>query len=82
MITYKSQAEIIEKPYLSIEDIRGLVPVGYCQARKIITEVREQLEAENKPLFKTKQLLAPTGEVLKKLGLSAANIRKQAKECK
>lgn len=36
MITYKSQAEIISKPYLSIQDIRGLIPVGYQQARKII----------------------------------------------
>ena len=80
-ITFKSQAEVIEKPYLSIQDIRELVPIGYSQARKIITEVRDELEAENKPLFRTKQLLAPTSQVLKKLGLNAAEIRRNAKEC-
>lgn len=80
-ITYKSQAEVIEKPYLSISDVRQLVPIGYHQARKIITEIRAEQERENKPTFKTKCLLAPTGEVLKRLGLSATNIRKQAREC-
>lgn len=80
-ITFKSQAEVIEKPYLSIQDIRELVPIGYSQARKIITEVRDELEAENKPLFRTKQLLAPTSQVLKKLGLNATEIRRNAKEC-
>lgn len=78
--TYKSQAEIISKPYLSIQDIRGLIPVGYQQARKIILEIREQLEKENKPTFRTKQLLAPTNEVLKKLGLNAKAIYTLAKE--
>lgn len=81
VITYKSQAEIITKPYLSIKDIRGLVPIGYCQARRIITEVRAEQEAEGKPLFKTKELLAPTNAVLMKLGLNATSIRKQAREC-
>lgn len=80
MITYQSQAEIIQKPYLSITDVRGLVPIGYQQARKIITEIRDDLEKEGKPTFRTKQLLAPTSEVLKRLGLNASVIRKQAKE--
>ena len=80
MITFESQAEIIKKPYLSIQDVRGLVPIGYQQARKILIEIREENEKEGKPTFKTKQLLAPTSEVLKRLGLSASNIRKQAKE--
>lgn len=79
-ITYKSQAEIIQKPYLTIQDIRGLVPIGYQQARKIITEVRNEMEKEGKPTFRTKQLLAPTNEVLKRLGLNAKTINKQAKE--
>lgn len=80
MITYKSMAEIIQKPYLSIQDIRGLVPIGYQQARAIITEVRNSLEEEGKPLFKTRQLLAPTNEVLKRLGLNAKTIYQRAKE--
>ena len=79
-ITYKSQAEIIQKPYLSIQDIRGLVPIGYQQARKIITEVRDEMEKKGIPTFRTKQLLAPTDEVLKRLGLNAKTIHRQAKE--
>lgn len=80
-ITYKTQAEVIEKPYLSINDVRQLVPIGYHQARQIITEIRDEQEREGKPTFRTKCLLAPTGEVLRKLGLSATQIRKQAREC-
>ena len=80
MITYKSQAEILNKPYLSIADVRQLVPIGYHQARKIVNEVRAELESQGKPTFRTKQLLAPTSEVLKRLGLSATQIRKQARE--
>lgn len=79
-ITYKSRAEIIQKPYLSIQDIRGLVPIGYQQARKIMTEIRNDLEKRGIPTFKTKQLLAPTDDVLKRLGLNAKAIHKQAKE--
>lgn len=81
MITYKSQAEILEKPFLTIKDVRQLVPIGYHQARKIILEVRADDEKEGKPTFKTKELLAPTTEVCRKLGLNILNIRKQAREC-
>lgn len=79
-ITFKSQAEIIEKPYLSIKDVQGLVPIGYHQARGIIVEINEEMTAEGKPVFRTKQLLAPTDRVLKRLGLNADNIRRQARE--
>lgn len=79
MITYEQQAEVISKAYLTIKDIRELVPVGENRAREIMRAVRAEMVKEGAPIFNYHTLIAPTDRVLKYLGLNSALIRKETK---
>ena len=77
MITYEKQAEVISHAYLTVKDIRELVPVGESKARQIMREVRAEMVKDGVPIFNYHTLIAPTQRVLKYLGLSSAQIRKE-----
>ena len=77
MITYEKQAEVISRAYLTIKDIRELVPVGESKAREIMRAVRAEMVKDGVPIFNYHTLIAPTNRVLKYLGLSSAQIRKE-----
>lgn len=78
MITYKKQAEVISQAYLTIKDIRNLVPVGESKARQIMRAVRAEMVKDNAPIFNYHTLIAPTERVLKYLGISSERIRKES----
>ena len=79
MITYEKQAEVISKAYLTIADIRNLVPVGESKAREIMRQVRAEMIKEGAPIFNYHTLIAPTERVLKYLGISSERIRKETR---
>lgn len=79
MITYEKQAEVISKAYLTVKDIKDLVPVGENKAREIMRAVRAEMVKDNAPIFNYHTLIAPTERVLKYLGISSKRIRKETK---
>lgn len=79
MITYQDQAEVISKAYLTVKDIRQLVPVGETKAREIMRAVRAEMVKDNAPIFNYHTLIAPTDRVLKYLGISSERIRKETR---
>lgn len=80
MITYQDQAKVISKAYLTVKDIRQLVPVGETKAREIMRAVRAEMVKDNAPIFNYHILIAPTERVLKYLGISSERIRKETRK--
>lgn len=77
--TWLDQEEVINHSWISAKEIQILVPVGICNARKIISDIRKDMLLEGAYTFNCKTILVPTQRVLKKLGLNEKNIREQAK---
>lgn len=80
MITYAQQSEVITKAYLTVKDIRNLVPVGESKAREIMRQVRAEMVKDGAPIFNYHTLIAPTERVLKYLGISSERIRKEIRK--
>jgi len=65
--TYQEQMAILEKAYVSVADIKKLVPMGEKQAYALVNEILEDMESNNIPIFKCRPKLVPTKYVIEKL---------------
>lgn len=77
--TWLDQEEVINHSWISAKEIMVLIPVGICNARKVISDIRQEMLLDGSYTFNSKTILVPTQRVLKKLGISEKNIREQAK---
>ena len=66
----KSNKEILDQIYISAEDLMQLIPgLKLYKARIYISEIIKEMEKQNMFIPKTKQRLASTKLVKKKLGI-------------
>ena len=66
----KSNKEILDQIYISAEDLMQLIPgLKLYKARIYISEIIKEMEKQNMFIPKTKQRLASTKLIKKKLGI-------------
>lgn len=75
---YMEQEEVLNKPWLSTEDLFIIIPTGYNSVNKFRKSICEEMEANNEFYFKTKPILIPTKKVIEKLHIDVALIRREA----
>lgn len=77
--TFMDMEEVINRPYITVEDIMVLMPANEKTVRKIASNIIDEMKAQNIPVFCERPMLVPTSRVLQAIGIKADYIRKQAK---
>ena len=72
----KELLKLIERPWLSIEDIKTICFCGDSSARKIVKDIEEQVVSNGKNLPPSKKKLVSTNLVLDYLGIDVEYLRK------
>ena len=75
---YIEQEKVLNKPWLSTEDLLVIIPVGYNSINKFRKSVCEEMDKNNEFYFKTRPILIPTKKVVEKLHIDVALIRREA----
>jgi len=78
-MNYLEIEQVISKPYITAKEISMIYPVGITNARKVVDAICRDMEAKGTPLPKARKKLVPTERVLKKLGLNAELIHREAR---
>ena len=52
--------EILNKPYMTINDLYQVLPVGKNQSKKLFSQLEEKLKKDGIKLFKTTPRVIPT----------------------
>ncbi len=78
----KELLALLEKPWLSVEDIKSICNCGDSSARKIVKDIEKQVISNGKKLPPSKKKLVPTNLVLDYLGIDMQYLikTKQIKE--
>lgn len=77
--TFIEMEEVINRPYITVQDMMVLMPTNEKTIRKIANDIIEDMKAQNIPVFCERPMLVPTSRVLQAIGIKADYIRKQAK---
>ena len=75
---YIEQEEVLNKPWLSTEDLFIIIPAGYNSVNNFRKSICEEMEQNNEFYFKTKPILIPTKKVIEKAHIDVALIRREA----
>lgn len=70
--------EVINKPWLSINDLRIILPLGENSIYNFRKSIIEEMDKNNEFYFKNRPVLIPTYKVLEKLHIEADFIRSEA----
>lgn len=76
--TYIEQEEVINKPWLSIDDLMIIIPTGTTALGKFRKSIIEEMESNGEFYFKAKPILIPTTKVIEKAHIDVALIRREA----
>lgn len=79
-ITYSQQAQILDKAYLSLKDIRQLIPISRDQAYQMLKELTDLMTERDIPRFEQRKMLVPTELVVEYLKIDVNYIRRQARK--
>lgn len=60
------QLSILNKAYITINDIYKVLPIGKNYASKIFREIEDELREKGKPLFITRPRVVPTEYLVKR----------------
>lgn len=52
--------ELLDKPYLTIKDVKEIANVGYKSASEIVKQARDKAIEDNYLLPRTNKIIAPT----------------------
>lgn len=75
---YIEQEKVINKPWLSTEDLYIIIPTGKNAIDNFRKSICEEMDKNNEFYFKTKPILVPTKKVVEKLHIDVALIRREA----
>ena len=64
---YIEQEKILNKPWLSTEDLKIILPIGENAINKFRKSICEEMDKNNEFYFKTRPILIPTKKVLQLL---------------
>lgn len=75
---YMEQEEVLNKPWLSTEDLKIILPLGLNAINDFRKSVTDEMDEKNEFYFKTRPILIPTKKVVEKLNIDVALIRREA----
>ena len=75
---YIEQEKIINKPWLSTEDLKIILPLGENAVNSFRKSVCDEMDKNNEFYFKTRPILIPTKKVVEKLNIDVSLIRREA----
>lgn len=75
---YIEQEKILNKPWLSTEDLKIILPIGENAINKFRKSICEEMDKNNEFYFKTRPILIPTKKVIEKAYIDVDFIRKEA----
>ncbi len=75
---YIEQEKIINKPWLSMEDLMIIIPTGITALNKFRKSIIKEMEANDEFYFKARPILIPTEKVVEKAHIDVALIRREA----
>lgn len=75
---YIEQEKVLNKPWLSTDDLKVILPLGISAINDFRKSVTEEMDRNNEFYFKTRPILIPTRKVVEKLGIDVSLIRREA----
>ena len=75
---YIEQEKIINKPWLSTEDLLVIIPIGEVAINNFRKSICDEMDLNNEFYFKTRPILIPTKKVVEKAHIDVALIRREA----
>lgn len=75
---YIEQEKVLNKPWMSTEDLKIVIPAGENAINKFRKSITDEMESNNEFYFKTKPILIPTKKVIEKAHIDVALIRREA----
>ena len=79
---YIEQEEVLNKPWLSTEDLMIIIPTGKTAVNNFRKELTDEMDKAGEFYFKTRPKLVPTKKVVEKLEIDVALIRREASKMK
>lgn len=76
--TYIEQEKVINKPWLSTEDLMIIIPTGLTAISNFRKSIIDEMEANDEFYFKSRPILIPTKKVIEKAHIDVALIRREA----
>lgn len=76
--SYIEQEKVINKPWLSTDDLKIILPVGENALSKFRREICDEMDKNDEFYFKTRPVLIPTKKVVEKAHIDVALIRREA----
>lgn len=74
-----AQEDILDRTYLSTQDIYTLLPLGRRESRNLFNTIRSQMIAEGVPLMPCRPSVVPLKRVLAVYPMNVAAVRRAAK---
>lgn len=75
---YIEQEQVLNKPWLSTEDLKIILPLGTNAINNFRKSICDEMDKNNEIYFKTRPILVPTRKVVEKLNIDVALIRREA----
>lgn len=75
---YIEQEKVLNKPWLSTEDLKIIIPLGETAINNFRKALTDEMDANNEFYFKTKPKLVPTKKVVERLNIDVSLIRREA----
>lgn len=75
---YIEQEKVLNKPWLSTEDLKIILPLGTNAINNFRKSICDEMDKNNEFYFKTRPILVPTRKVVEKLNIDVALIRREA----
>lgn len=79
---YVEQEKILNKPWLSTEDLMIIIPLGTTAVNNFRKSLIDEMDKNGEFYFKTRPILVPTKKVIEKLHIDVALIRREANKIK
>lgn len=79
---YIEQEKVLNKPWLSTEDLMVIIPAGEGAINNFRKSICEEMDNNGEFYFKTRPILVPTKKVVEKAHIDVALIRREANKMK
>lgn len=75
---YIEQEKVINKPWLTLDDLKKIIPAGDTALQKFRKALCEEMDNNNEFYFRTRPILIPTSRVVEKAHIDVSLIRREA----
>ena len=78
VFNYIEQEKVLNKPWLSTEDLMIIIPLGQTAVNNFRKELTDEMDKNGEFYFKSRPKLVPTKKVIEKLCIDVSLIRREA----